>query len=262
MANVINRVGVPDLNAIVAIGQAATVKRWPTYLGGELDRSQYATASEIGGCLRKAKFGKQGTPVPFTDWGYAERGHAVEAWVAEQFSKAEAVLESMVEFELLGDNQLSFVDGCQSGTPDGLMHYGDFTWVLDIKSVDPRSNWAKFPKSEHQDQVLQNIDLVRRLTDCNVVGGILYYIDASDFQKARQFPVPINETRIQELERRARRLVTAASPHDLPAEGMFNDGCTYCAFTALCNEFLNKEAVNDQKLRDAEGALANVFRKS
>jgi hypothetical protein len=262
MKAVINKLGVPDLAAIIAVGQEASVKKWPTYLGGALDRKQYATASEIGGCLRQAAFGKRGAPVPFKDWGYAERGHAVEAWVAERFRLAQDALDWTVEFNLIGDEQVSFTNGAQSGTPDGLVHYGPKTWVLDIKSVDPRSNWAYFPKQKHTDQVMQNIDLVRSNTTLEVVGGIVFYIDASDFQKAKQFSFAPDEARILELRERALRIVNAASPEDLPAEGMFNDGCAYCPYTALCSAHLNKEAVNDQKLRDAEGVLANVFRKS
>lgn len=264
MPNITNKLGEPDLSTIITLGQKAVVKSWPTYLGGELDRTQYATASEIGSCMRQAAFNKRGKQVPFDEWGYAERGHAVEAWVADRFRRAEIEVDNsrVLEFDLLGDEQVSFIHNYQSGTPDGLVHLGPKTWVLDIKSVDPRSNWSYFPKSKHVDQVLQNIDLIRNNSQLNVVGGIIFYIDASDFQKSKQYSVPINEQRIEELRARAERIVTAAHPSHLPAEGMYNDGCGYCAFTALCSEYMNKAAADDDKLRDAERVLGNVFRQS
>lgn len=238
----------PSLPKMIAERLAAQKPhRWPLYNGGNLDRSAYLTASENMACLREVKFRKTMGDKQ-RSWGAAARGHAVEAWVVDQL---EAALPDGAQLEFYGFLQRSFVDekARLSGTPDGLLTIGKrrkTRYLIEIKSIDPRTNlesWDR-PKPQHEAQVQQNMHLLD-LAGMRVASALVFYIDASNFQRSRQFEVVYDPSAVERFKTRAALLFGAATPADLPAEGLTNSGCTWCAFTEECSAIqqANKQAL-------------------
>ena len=227
-----------DLIQRISESVAIQVSDWPLFddATAKLDRSAVLTASENLRCLRELKFSKT-MPRPQEKWGMAQRGHAVEAWVVEQIV---ASLSSDEVIHLHGDAQRSFLhdEAGLSGTPDGLLYIEGVPYLLEFKSADPRTNLEGMsaPKPQHLAQVQQNMWLLQTCSGIDVQTALVLYIDASDFQRMRQFTVPYDggET-ARRAEIRAALLFDAPSPADLPAEGLTNNGCTYCAFKEECS---------------------------
>ena len=87
------------LSTLIDEGYAVKpANRWPTYEGGYLDRTDYVSASEVGGCARKIKLGKMLPSGEFTAWGAAERGNVIEAWAV---TLIRAALRDRPEWTLL-----------------------------------------------------------------------------------------------------------------------------------------------------------------
>jgi CRISPR/Cas system-associated exonuclease Cas4 (RecB family) len=211
---------------------------WPRYDGGDLDRTAFLTASENLSCLRKVKFDKlEGRGLE--SWGYAERGHAVEAWVVDRLEEALQPGEAM---KFYGFMQRSFVDDQRrlSGTPDGVLTITKgrrtTTLLLEFKSVDPRTNLEAMdaPKPQHAAQVQQNMHLLRH-NDITVSKAIILYIDASNFERMRQFEVAFDRAQAERFALRAASLFATESPAELLPEGLTNGGCTYCTHTEACS---------------------------
>jgi hypothetical protein len=228
------------LDLIEKIAAAVAVKgsQWPIYGGGELDRTEFLTSSENTRCLRELKFNKL-TPPEIAHWGFFERGHSVEAWVV---GKLVEVLGDNDLFAYHGDRQRSFLDRSNglSGTPDGLWSVKKGRkWqhtLLEFKSIDPRTNLERItePKTQHWAQVQQNMYLLQH-NGFDVTKAVVLYIDASDFQRHKQFEVIYDPAAVVQFTERAARLFAAETPADLPAEGLTNSGCDYCAFTEQCS---------------------------
>ena len=237
---------------------------WPTYPDGvSLDRTKYVTSSEIGYCERKIYYDKQamiksgyspkqGTSMKDVNgWGVLERGHNIEAWVIETLNRGNA---SIGEYTLTftGAFQRSFVDGYQSGTPDGVFLLPDHKFItLEIKSIDPRTNTEKLPKAAHLPQVMQNMDLVAVALDKEPIGAILVYFDASDYSSSYQFDIPYEIKEADKLIERAERIMTAENAAELNPEGIYADHCKYCSHKAACN------AVTGAKLSNPERGQGN-----
>jgi hypothetical protein len=234
-----------NIQDILKRGYNAQTTSWPTYDGKQLDRSQFVTSSEILNCARRIKFEKAAIaaygPLPFPNWGYAERGNIIEAWIVEMFKLAGT--------ELLfgGKDQRSFYVDKQSGTPDGMVRYKSGYWVLELKSIDPRTNTRFLPKENHVAQLQQNMDLVATCLDTSVYGGSLFYIDASNLQKSLQFDIDVDHAYAGQLQERAERIMEAPSPADLPSEGMHNGDCDRCTFTAECSQIVAGDLTQLQK---------------
>jgi len=228
---------IPDMLAHAITTRPASV--WPTFEGGDLDRAAFLTASESMACLRELKF-KKTHGEQRDGWGMMERGHAVEEWVVDRLEDALADVPD-AKLEFYGFMQRSFVDreARLSGTPDGLLTFGSkrkTRWLLEIKSVDPRTNlesWDR-PKPQHEAQVQQNMHLMQK-AGFPVKAAVVFYIDASNFQRSRQFEVVFDRKAADRFATRAANLFSAAEAADLPAEGLTNGGCTYCQFTAQCS---------------------------
>jgi len=233
---------------------------WPVYGGGMLDRAQYVTSSEIGNCARMIKFGKLASPSEGNgaaangfktkgSGGFAERGNAIEAWFVE------ALREFGIpgyKFMMIGDQQVSFVAGQQSGTPDGVIVADGYVDVLEVKSIDPRFNKRNLPKKAHVIQCIQNWDLVaHNMPDLEVRGVKLIYFDASNLEDTHEFYIDCTTQEVLEiveaLEERAAYILDAERAHDLPAEGIYNKGCTYCKYTVECNSANAKVKVEKQQ---------------
>lgn len=228
--------------------------QWPTVAGGILDRSKYVTASEIGQCARKVKFDKQAlvesgyVPEAGTkysskdDWGFFARGHNVEAWVVDMLHAGWDGGKTTKDYKVLftGADQVSFTDEFQSGTPDGVLVGEKDLYILEFKSFDPRSNVSRFPKLEHRDQVMQNLDLVSDYFNLSPAGGVLLYINASDYKRRLPFMIEPDYAHMERLQVRAKWIMETAV-EDLEPEGMFKSkGCTYCAHTAVCSALIAK----------------------
>lgn len=229
---------------------------WPTYDGEQLDRSKFVTASEVANCLRRIKFGKvaaaRNLPPRRGSWGFAQRGHSVEAWVVSKLRGSNAG----ANFMFLGDQQVSFHDGDQSGTPDGLIIPTTHKILFDIKSFDPRKNVSKMPDNNHIWQVTQNIDLVQRCLGYDIPQGKILYVNASNFEDMHEFDFDFDEELAMDLRERAARVMAAESPEDLPAEGMFNGGCQYCTFKEHCSG-AEELAAKERKLHAKRKGIAN-----
>jgi CRISPR/Cas system-associated exonuclease Cas4 (RecB family) len=231
-----------DINipAFFAYAVDSTTNQWPDPDGVFLDRREFLTSSENLSCLRMLKFQKSADRGGLTDWGFAERGNAVEAWAVD---KIRASLNPDETLAYAGEDQRSFHVGQLSGTPDGIMMVRDdngqnpVIYLLEVKSVDPRKNLEAMsgPTPQHHSQVMQNIWLARQWGH-EIDKGVIIYIDASNFQRTKQFIVDFDPIVVGQAIARAKRLFAAdATPESLPAEGLTNSGCTYCKFTAQCD---------------------------
>ena len=254
------------VNIIKAIDQGIANKpsqHWPRYDGGVLDRTQYVTASEVGYCERKVWLDKEalrasgykpeaGTVMP-ADWGMLERGHNIEAWAVEQIRRG-------TNYELLyaGNEQVSFASDYQAATPDGVFKLEDGSYQLEVKSIDPRTNWNNLPKPVHVDQVMQAADLVSYSMDLPPIGGMLIYIDASNYKKRTQFHLPFDPDHANRLQDRAERIMKCNDPAELQPEGMYKDHCKWCAHTARCgalNATERTEVMKDGKIEELSKQL-------
>ena len=215
----------PTLSTLIDDGHAMQPPmKWPMYGGGELDRQKYMTSSESGRCERQIKFRQESAAVPFTKWGYAERGKLIEDWAAYLIRESLHYNEDH-RIMFTGTAQVSFVDGNQSGTPDGVMIdvLGNDAIMLEIKSIDPRANWEKLPKTDHVSQVTQNADLVNRSTfPYEITHTAIIYIDASNLQRREEFVEDFDPHHAKMLRVKADRIAAAKSPAHLKAEGMFD----------------------------------------
>lgn len=225
----------------------AEPQRWPTYDGLELDRTEFLTSSETANCLRMAFFKKHPEQYPpkvgnGTN-GFADRGHAIEAWLV-------AVLKPLEKlgyiFTFMGKDQRSFYDADLgiSGTPDGLMRTPDGRlYMLEIKSIDPRFNKNNLPKTPHIWQTQQNMFLVQHCLNVKLDGAILFYIDASNVHDVKEFPMVYDEEMVQRSFDRADQLWAAEKPEDLEPDGIYTGDCEYCPATQHCSQTVNMQNV-------------------
>jgi hypothetical protein len=234
---------------------------WPTYDGAMLDRSKFVTASEIGKCARQIYFSKYAARYSIPPargkggWGYFARGHNVEAWAVEQMRAS----KEDVRFEYIGKDQVSFYADVQSGTPDGIMFYDNEVIVLDIKSIDPRKNTKILPDTVHLDQVQQNMDLVAYCLDYEVTGGLLLYINASNYELMHEHEFKPNYPRMRELEARSKMIMAATAAENIRAEGIFNGGCKFCTFTEHCNAAQERQKELSKQEKQQQAIAKNIF---
>lgn len=240
-------------DAVASVGP----DKWPTYDGKMLDRGKFVTSSEVGKCERMIWFAKRAASQdasPATggaaDWGFFARGHNVEAWIVKQLR---AAINEDYSLQYLGEDQVSFHIGQQSGTPDGVALHknGIDNLVLEFKSIDPRTNIKNLPKKEHVSQVQQNIDLVSHCLDIPVVGGSIAYFNCSDYTKVYEYYIPADYSEQERLEQRAKKIAKATKPGELVPEGMYNKGCVYCPFKDSCSDAVkaDNQAKEQQKMQ-------------
>ena len=214
----------PDLSDLIDAGYAAKPPMdWPTFEGGNLDRSLYMTSSEAGYCSRRIKFRQTSPQVPFTEWGYAERGNNIEAW-AVNLIRVGISTDPNWELHFAGASQRSFSHKYQSGTPDGMLlnTATNEAVIVEIKSIDPRTNYAKLPKPGHVLQVHQNVHLVEKVfPEYTFLVGVILYIDASNYQRRSTKLVPRDVTVMLELRYKAEAIASKELPKELPAEGIY-----------------------------------------
>jgi CRISPR/Cas system-associated exonuclease Cas4 (RecB family) len=213
------------------------VVTWPTYDGKFLNRADFVSSSEVGKCARQIWFSKNLPPVEgMFKWGFAQRGHGHEAWVVEKLR----TLDNEFEYMHVGDEQVSFHAGYQSGTPDGVFVKGiSQWWLFEHKSYDPRSKVSNFPKPEHIKQTVQNMDLVEECLGVTFDGALLVYSNASDFSLTYEFWIDRRSPEVGEmmmaLETRAEAIMKATSADEVEPEGLHTGGCKLCAYGSQCS---------------------------
>lgn len=222
-----------------------------------VDRKKVLTASELGGCIRRTWFDKNDGAKDndaSNRAGMFERGKVMEDWVVRMLDRAG------LHLEFAGSDQVSLVDRTAgvSGTPDGLwVTEDDEAIVIEIKSIDPRTNVGNLPRSQHVQQLQLNIELFHRITDYEPTRGLLIYVDASDWSKTVEFeagrdPVVWNNA----VDRRA--LLQADDPQELRPEGQVTGECRYCPFKATCGEAQFK-TYNNRKATDGSGETIDAI---
>lgn len=228
-----------DLQKLAELRQPS--KAWPTFDGKELNRSEFLTSSEVAQCLRKSFYEKTSKARVFDNNGYAERGHAIEAWLVDKLRHLHL---STVTLMYMGADQRSFYDADLglAGTPDGLLYFpngGEYV-LVEIKSIDPRTNKNALPKRKHLYQVQQNMMLVAHCLGIVVEKAVLLYIDASDVFDQHEFIIEYDEDMVNEVHDRAATLWAAHDAEDLPAEGLVTGDCDNCKFTGQCSGLISR----------------------
>jgi hypothetical protein len=233
---------------------------WPTYDGKLLDRTQFVSSSSVGKCERQIFYANDPTlPRGKFPWGFAQRGHGHEAWIVEQLRS----LSCEYTFLFVGDQQRSFYAGNQSGTPDGLARSSSGDFVLEFKSIDPRTKLANLPKPEHVMQCVQNMDLMEQCLDTDVTGALLAYSNASDFSTITEFWVertdPECEIMMDKLAAKADRIMSAKTADDLEPEGIYTGGCKQCDFGSICSATVKRKESEKNRHEQLNKASSNVF---
>lgn len=231
--------------------------KWPTYDGRFLDRTKYVTSSEVSLCELQLWFRKNGYDAQQNSsaWGFFERGHNVEAWVVDNLRQ-----DKNAEYLYVGKEQRSFYDGCQSGTPDGLMKRKGVYTLLEIKSIDPRTNTRFLPKEAHRFQTVQNMDLVMACLDIEIAESIILYVNASDYSAMEEYQVPFEGDLAAQLEKKANRVMTLAEGEAKP-EGMTKGGCEWCEFKHHCSAALEAKNIERAKVKSKERIANAVFQR-
>jgi len=238
-----------------AINQNQTV--FTTQAGEPLNRLLTVGGSEAHQCIRKTWFCKNEHPhdsAYVENKGFFIRGHAIEDTVVDLLN---SVLPDNFEYLYTGNDQRSLVDGQVSATPDGLLRNKDTgeEIVIEIKSLDPRSNFDK-PKDAHIFQAQLQTELFNKLTKHAPQRAVLIYVDASDYSHVVQFDVERCESVLVGTHTRAKMIFTATNPTTLPAEGKYSGECRYCPYTTACGEAVIDSFPTD-KIDDLTEELEN-----
>ena len=249
----INKIVTPLLKRGITLREE---KRWPSYNGSFLNRQNFVTASEVGSCERRIWYNKNSSPILGEFNGMAERGHTAEAWIVEQLKR---VLGGDLQFA--GDGQLSFTHEHLSGTPDGLILLGgDDAIVLEIKCIDPRTNWSKLPKPNHVDQVIQNIYILRNtFLNLNIDRGSIIYIDAADYGKTEEFIIDFDVAHFNKLYNKSKKIISSFKAEDLNPDGIYNGDCQWCDFKSICTGAVKQQERQAKTLSEIQEKAKNVF---
>lgn len=218
------------------------------------DRSQTVGASEIGQCIRKTYWVKnEGDPL----YGVERDPDYVDSWgaklrgtIMENDFWAPAMKEKYGERLLFaGPEQMSFISGYLSATPDGLIvgltdserhaispdgSVGADVMV-ECKTSDPRTNLDE-AKPANIFQTHVQMGLVRDRTKYRPTHSVLSYMDASFWDTVREFVIPFDPDIYEAAKVRATKIMTATDTSDLEPEGYLAGGseCKYCPFTRAC----------------------------
>ena len=217
------------------------------------DRSQTVGASEIGQCMRKTYWTKvEGDPTygvsrddDYEDgWGAKVRGTIMENTVWAPAMKAKYGDRLLYS----GPDQVSFVSGFLSATPDGLLtqcrpdelaHLGTpvigGSVMTECKSADPRTNLDE-AKPANIFQTHVQMGIVREQTKYQPTHSLLSYMDASFWHEVKEFVIPFDPAIYQVAKDRATKIMTAKGHEDMEPEGFLAGGneCKYCPFTKAC----------------------------
>lgn len=212
--------------------------------GFNIDRSKYLNASSATTCIRKQWYERNSQVKPDQDWGYARRGKQGELYIVD------ALLAAGCDLEYAGPEQLSIVSeelGI-SATPDGFLstELGGKYKAVEFKTIDPRTNRNKLPKTEHVVQVQLAMEIA------NLQGedyphpdeGVLVYMDASNYNDLLEFPVKrMSKAELKQYAKRARALLTAKDAAKLDREGRRDGQCRLyggCPYAETCGVDLDE----------------------
>jgi hypothetical protein len=206
----------------------------------EHDRVQTVGASEVGQCERKVFWLKnEGDLVhaaprdaDYADgWGARLRGQIFEDhfWAPAMRAKFGAALK------FAGAEQKTLSLGFLSATPDGLVVGSDDCFLIECKTIDPRTR-LDGPKPEHAFQLQAQLGLVRELTQHQPTHAIISYCDSSFWNEVVEFTVVFDKAVYEIAKRRAASIMTATSAAELKPEGWIANGkeCRWCPFTQPC----------------------------
>jgi hypothetical protein len=199
--------------------------------GGVHDRSTTVGASESYACLRKVWFDKN-QPVESDGWGFFARGHLCEEWLVDHIRKS---IPDDWQLLYAGDDQVTLKNGRLSSTSDGLLVTPDEDIAVELKSLDPRSNFDK-PKPQHVQQMHVQMGMYREKTGHRPERGLLIYLDASDFSHIVEHWIEYDPAVYANAKRRADQVFTAPHAASLPAEGALANECRYCSHTEPCGQ--------------------------
>jgi hypothetical protein len=216
------------------------------------DRSSTIGASELFACIREVGFKKRGEEFGYEEdeeyensWGAMERGNLIEDhWVVPVL---DAELPQGAGFLYAGSDQITFISGLNSATPDGLItdlksdalaKYGikdiESDCVgLEIKSIDPRVTLDE-AKSVHFGQTIAQMALIRENTDFKPMYTVLLYVDASFLDDMTIFIVKFDPQIYKSGQIRAEKIFNADTLAELQPEGKLGNDCNFCAWRYAC----------------------------
>ena len=211
------------------------------------DRRKSVGASETFGCIRKAFFSKKEYPKDSDHahtWGATHRGDIIE-----NYHVAPALRMFFGENIIwCGEDQITLVSGTTSATPDGLAinqksdalsRYGikdikSNCFVIEIKSMDPRTSLNNGPKDVHFGQVQMQMGLIRETTDYKPNFAVIIYTNAATLDDKEIFVVEFDKDIYEEGKRRNQQVFDTEDPKYLTAEGNIDGSCRYCPWTQEC----------------------------
>jgi hypothetical protein len=236
-----------SIKAMVDDWVAANPKVW------EHDRSSTLGASETGTCSRRAYFSKAHPELADTaldGYGFKIRGDLIEnhLWLPA----IQHAVRGSNSLQLLysGESQRTISSGFISASPDGLLtgldrdclaHHGvpdigeSGELIVECKSCDPRLKLLE-PKPEHVFQVQVQMGLIREVTAHRPEYALISYINASDCEDIKEWPIRFDASVYAVARTRARQVFSAETAADLPPEGRLEGGreCKVCSYAGAC----------------------------
>lgn len=217
------------------------------------DRTQFLNSSEADNCIRQLWYAKHGTEEEPQEWGFAYRGHSVEAYVVSMLDKLNDVTT-----QFAGDAQVSLQDKKRklSATPDGMICFeGGPFYGLEIKSIDPRTNRSNLPKAAHVTQfkiamALMNTIQLPDYGEQRIRSGLLIYVDASNYNDILQFEIEAGDEKLlDQYAKKASRVFRTKDVANLDREGKRVGGCKYCPFRGACGVTLEDGVKGRSRVR-------------
>ncbi len=215
------------------------------------ERHHTVGAPEVGQCIRKTWFVKHADD---PDFGFTQDPNYVDRWGAKMrgtviedefwYPAVKAGVEKFGgQLLLAGPDQKTLYKDYLSATPDGLVipKKGN-CFVVECKSMDPRTNTARLPKLEHTFQVQIQLGLIREIygeePGYKPDYGILTYTDASWWDEVQEFTIEFDPAVYEQAKVRAEMIMTTDDPFHLEQEGVIAGGvdCEYCQFVGACRK--------------------------
>jgi len=260
------------LKDMIIENSASLARKW-TY-----DRDRFLNSSEAGVCLRRLWFEKIGNTNKEAQHriekisGAAKRGVIIESYVKKYLDEINGGKRGNILFDDERGNLRINAANLLSGNPD-FVYDGDIkdreskVYIGEIKSLSQdrfKTVAAQGPFIAHLKQLTANMTLAKTTYPgykLSKLRGLLLYVDCSDLDKILEFKTDELTykdafSKLYELEERAKRLFSAKTQDEIPAEGILNDDCdcSFCPFTQECH-FPNRKGLEKQKVEMPQGLL-------
>ena len=244
---------------------------WTSPTAEPVVRDRLLGSSEVSQCLRHTWAEKHGVTPSHPDQpaGYYARGNNMEGWITQ------LIRDTFPEYEVeyTDDEQLTLIDPVTKkvcATPDGLMwrkrKLGTHTLVpssytqLEVKTVDPRTDFDNLPRPRHVTQFRIAMALMREVMGITPRRGILLYVDASNWRAMEEFVVrPDGGKALRDARKRADKLFSVNDMLQLPAEGAMTQECGVCPYRGSCYRETQSPVTDPAKLDKLE-ELAEQYR--